>query len=292
MQDPQVPFWTDVLESTPVAARGRRPRPGPAFWLSLLRWVAAVLVAVLLVVLGALVVEQGGEIDELRRQAARDQQSAAAARAGDDKRMDSLESRFASLHKQNQQLFDPQAVAASSLPSVFLVVAGDVRGSAFAIGRSQAGKTNILTAFHVVERIWAADRTTVVLERGDQDYTATIVDVNQAQDLALLTVKAKLTGMSAAAKVPVSGEQILVVGAPLGLTDSITTGVVSAVRPRIDGPGRMIQFDASINPGNSGGPVINSRKEVVGIADAKARDAEGIGLAVPIQVACKSFKVC
>ncbi len=54
----------------------------------------------------------------------------------------------------------------------------------------------------------------------------------------------------------------------------------------------MIQFDASVNPGNSGGPVINTGKEVVGIADAKARDAEGIGLAVPIQAACKAFHVC
>lgn len=292
MQDPQVPFWTDVLESTPVAARGRRRGAGPTFWISLLRWAAALLLAVLLIVLGKTVIDQGGEIDELRQQAARLEQGAEAARVGEDQRMDNLESRFASLHKQNQQLFDPQKVAASALPSVFLVVAGDIRGSAFAIGHPQAGKTHILTAFHVVERIWAAGRTSVVLERGDRDYAATIVDVNKSQDLALLTVKAKLTGITAAKKIPASGEQILVVGAPLGLTDSITTGVVSAVRPRIDGPGRMIQFDASINPGNSGGPVINSRKEVVGVADAKARDAEGIGLAVPIQVACKTFQIC
>lgn len=54
----------------------------------------------------------------------------------------------------------------------------------------------------------------------------------------------------------------------------------------------MIQFDAPINPGNSGGPVINGSKEVVGIATAKARDAEGIGLAVPIKTACDRFKLC
>jgi putative serine protease PepD len=292
MREPQVPFWTDVLESTPVTAGGRRRAWRLASLISLLRWASALLVAVLLVVLGKIVIEQGDEIDDLRRQAARLEQSAEAARVGDDRRMDSLESRFASLHQQNQQLFDPQKVAASALPSVFLVVAGDIRGSAFAIGPPRSGRTNILTAFHVVERIWAAGRTSVTLERGDKDYTATIVDVHKAQDLALLTVKTKITGISAAKKIPVSGEQILVVGAPLGLTDSITTGVVSAVRPRIDGPGRVIQFDASINPGNSGGPVINSRKEVVGVADAKARDAEGIGLAVPIQVACKSFNIC
>jgi S1-C subfamily serine protease len=54
----------------------------------------------------------------------------------------------------------------------------------------------------------------------------------------------------------------------------------------------MIQFDAPINPGNSGGPVINSAKQVVGVATAKAENAEGIGLAVPIKTACDAFKVC
>ena len=81
------------------------------------------------------------------------------------------------------------------------------------------------------------------------------------------------------------------VGAPLGLEDTVTTGVVSAYRPD-DADGPTIQFDAPINPGNSGGPVVNAASEVVGLATAKARDAEGIGLAVPIKTACDTFKVC
>ena len=80
------------------------------------------------------------------------------------------------------------------------------------------------------------------------------------------------------------------VGAPLGLEDSVTTGVVSAYRQESNGP--TIQFDAPINPGNSGGPVVNSADEVVGLATAKARDAEGIGLAIPIKTACDAFGVC
>jgi len=83
----------------------------------------------------------------------------------------------------------------------------------------------------------------------------------------------------------------VVVGAPLGLEDTVTTGVVSAYRPD-DSEGPTIQFDAPINPGNSGGPVVNSADEVIGLATAKARDAEGIGLAVPIKTACDTFKVC
>jgi S1-C subfamily serine protease len=144
----------------------------------------------------------------------------------------------------------------------------------------------------VIEPVWRAGRSTVQLEHDSNTYRATIVDVSPTHDLALLSINATINGISAASAKPASGEQILVVGAPFGLTETITTGVVSAVRARVGGPGTMIQFDASVNPGNSGGPVVNTRKEVVGIADAKARGAEGIGLAVPIQTACKVFDVC
>jgi len=84
---------------------------------------------------------------------------------------------------------------------------------------------------------------------------------------------------------------VVVVGAPLGLEDSVTTGVVSAYRPD-DAEGATIQFDAPINPGNSGGPVVNASNQVVGIATAKAKDAEGIGLAIPVKTACTTFAVC
>ena len=81
------------------------------------------------------------------------------------------------------------------------------------------------------------------------------------------------------------------VGAPLGLDDTVTSGVVSAYRPD-DTDGPTIQFDAPINPGNSGGPVVNASHQVVGLATAKAKDAEGIGLAIPIKTACDTFAVC
>jgi putative serine protease PepD len=81
------------------------------------------------------------------------------------------------------------------------------------------------------------------------------------------------------------------VGAPLGLDDSVTTGVISAYRPN-DQDGPTVQFDAPINPGNSGGPVVNANGQVVGVATAKAMDAEGIGLAIPIKTACDTFDVC
>ncbi|RSM69423.1 serine protease [Actinoplanes sp. ATCC 53533] len=264
-----------------------------------MRWTAAGAVAVTLVVLALVAAGQDRRIEQLRREAAEARRAAETARAATDQRLTGLnqqvtglETRLAALNERSLQAFDSRAVAASALPSVFLVVAGDFTGSAFAIGKPQRGRTRILTAYHVVESVWTAGRTTVQLERDGKSYRAAITDVSSTHDLALLTVNAKINGIAAARAKPTSGEQILVVGAPLGLADTITTGVVSAVRARVGGPGTMIQIDAPVNPGNSGGPVINSRKEVVGIADAKAQNAEGIGLAVPIQTACKVFDIC
>jgi len=264
-------------------------------WRAVVRWTAAGAVAVILVGLVLVSVWQSRRIDQLRREAAeagqadvvRDQRL-----AGIDQQGKSLDSRLAALEALNRQSFDSRAVAASVLPSVFQVIAGDFSGSAFAVGTSRSGRTNVLTAYHVVQPVWVGGGATVRLERDGRAYPASIVDVSPANDLALLRISAKITGIVPARASPSSGEQILVVGAPLGLTESITTGVVSAIRSNPDGPGTMIQFDAPVNPGNSGGPVVNARKEVVGIADAKAEGAEGIGLAVPIKTACKIFDVC
>jgi S1-C subfamily serine protease len=69
--------------------------------------------------------------------------------------------------------------------------------------------------------------------------------------------------------------------------------VVSSPERAVPGSAdKFIQFDAAINPGNSGGPVVNADGQVVGIATEKARDAEGIGLAIPISVPCDQFSVC
>ncbi|MGH3741059.1 MAG: S1C family serine protease, partial [Micromonosporaceae bacterium] len=92
-----------------------------------------------------------------------------------------------------------------------------------------------------------------------------------------------------AATPPQPGQPVVAVGAPSGLEDTVTTGVVSKIRAIAGRAQEYIQFDAAINPGNSGGPVLNAEGKVVGIATAKAVDAEGIGFALPIGVACDAF---
>jgi putative serine protease PepD len=203
-----------------------------------------------------------------------------------------LTDRASRLEKQLAAVFDPAAISSAVLPSVFRVRAGDVSGTAFAVGDLVGDdQANLLTNFHVVQTVWDAGTRRVFLERGRTELTATIVKVNRARDLALLRVTAKVRGLTPDAVAVKPGQQVVVVGAPLGLEDTVTTGVVSAYRQRDGSP--TIQFDAPINPGNSGGPVVGSGNQVLGLATAKARDAEGIGLAIPIRTACEEFRnVC
>ena len=207
-------------------------------------------------------------------------------------RQDQLTERADRLEQKLAAVFDPEAISSSVLPSVFRVRAGNFTGTAFSVGDKAAeGQANLLTNFHVVEGVWESGGRRVFLERGKDEVSATIVKVSKGKDLALLRANRRIAGLDIAPATVKPGQQVVVVGAPLGLEDSVTTGVVSAYRPD-DSQGPTIQFDAPINPGNSGGPVVNSADEVIGLATAKARDAEGIGLAVPIKTACDAFKVC
>jgi putative serine protease PepD len=216
----------------------------------------------------------------------------AAQLATERDRATDLTTRTDKLEKQIAGVFDPEAISSSVLPSVFRVRAGDFTGTAFSVGGKAAdGKANMLTNYHVVASVWEDGDRKVFLERGNDEVSATIVKVSKGKDLALLRADREVKGLKPASKDVKTGQQIVVVGAPLGLEDTVTTGVVSAFRPS-DPDGQSIQFDAPINPGNSGGPVVNANEEVVGLATAKARDAEGIGLAVSIGTACDAFKVC
>ncbi len=196
------------------------------------------------------------------------------------------------LEKQLAGVFDPEAVSSGVLPSVFRVRAGDLTGTAFSVGaKAPSGESNLITNYHVVASVWTAGGSRVTLERGATKITATIEKVDKGKDLALLHADQAIAGLATAGGEVKPGQQVVVVGAPLGLDDSVTTGVISAYRPD-DADGPTIQFDAPINPGNSGGPIVNASERVVGVATAKAKDAEGIGLAIPIKVACDTFAVC
>jgi S1-C subfamily serine protease len=240
------------------------------------------------VVLSLVVLGQGILLARLEDRVDRLAGDAADTQRSYQRRVGQLEDRTDALTDRLRRSVDPAAVAKHALPATYRVVAGHSSGTAFAVARAPGGGTYLLTNHHVVDELPKHSRT-VKLDHEGAHHTATVVETDAEADVAVLKTGDAIPVLSLETEQVIAGEPVLVIGAPVGLEDTVTTGVVSKVRPI---PGRTqeyIQFDAAINPGNSGGPVLNAAGRVVGIATAKAMDAEGIGFALPIGVACDSF---
>jgi serine protease Do len=144
----------------------------------------------------------------------------------------------------------------------------------------------IFTNNHVVEQ---ADKIRVRLSDG-RDYEARIIGKDAKTDIALIKIKPTESlpvveiGDSDQLRV---GDWVLAIGNPFGLEQTVTAGIVSA-KGRVIGAGpydNFIQTDASINPGNSGGPLFNLEGKVIGINTAIVAQGQGIGFAIPINMA-------
>jgi serine protease Do len=154
-------------------------------------------------------------------------------------------------------------------------------GSGFIVDRNGIVVTNA----HVVE---GASRITVTLLDG-RELQADLLGSDRDADIAVLKVKA--TNLPA---LPLGrssdlmiGETVIAIGNPFGLSNTVTTGVISAVGRTIPSERGerlftdFLQTDASINPGNSGGPLVNVGGDVIGINSAIISGATGIGFAIP-----------
>jgi serine protease Do len=145
----------------------------------------------------------------------------------------------------------------------------------------------LLTNNHVVE---GATEIKVKLTGPDRELKATVVGRDEKYDLALLKLdtKEKLPAVSLGDSDGVEvGDWVIAIGSPFGLAHTVTAGIVSA-KDRVIGAGPFddfIQTDASINPGNSGGPLFDASGNVVGINTAIHAAAQGIGFAVPVNMA-------
>ncbi len=146
----------------------------------------------------------------------------------------------------------------------------------------------ILTNAHVVDGV---SEVGVTLPNG-RSYTGKVLGVDPLTDVAVVKVAASglpVAALGDSAKVR-PGEWAIAIGNPLGLDNTVTVGIISAVqRTNAVGEGQRvpyIQTDAAVNPGNSGGPLINDRGQVIGINTA-IRQAPGAGLsfALPINLA-------
>jgi Do/DeqQ family serine protease len=145
---------------------------------------------------------------------------------------------------------------------------------------------HVLTNLHVIK---GADAITVRLDN-KRELAGTIVGTDGKTDLAVIRIPGD--GVVAAPlgdsdKIRV-GEWAIAIGSPFGLEETVTVGVISATGRSEVGIvpyENFIQTDASINPGNSGGPLLNARGEVIGINTAILSTGQGIGFAIPINVA-------
>ena len=196
-------------------------------------------------------------------------------------------------------------IAARVLPSVVSITTrtsdGGGTGSGFVIDSSGY----ILTNNHVITSVAQSGGTLrVTLNNGDV-YDATIVGRDASYDLAVLKINA--TNLSAlqfgdSDKVAV-GDPVIAIGSPLGLTGTVTLGIISAKnRPVTAGESatensfiNALQTDAAINPGNSGGPLVDSTGAVIGVNSAIASlgstsqtGSIGLGFAIPINQARKT----
>jgi S1-C subfamily serine protease len=148
---------------------------------------------------------------------------------------------------------------------------------------------HLLTNAHVVE---GADRVKVTLKDGIA-YDGQVVGIDKVTDVAAVKIEASdlPTVTLGKAENLQPGEWAIAIGNPLGLDNTVTVGIISALGRSSSEVGvpdkrvRFIQTDAAINPGNSGGPLLNAKGEVIGVNTAIRADAQGLGFAIPIETA-------
>ncbi len=144
----------------------------------------------------------------------------------------------------------------------------------------------IVTNAHVVQ----SGGEIKVLLADKREFDATLVSADTENDLAIIKIsdgKAFPAAQLGTSSDLMAGETVIAIGNPFGYTNTVSTGVVSAVDRTLDFEGGvkyegLIQVDAPINPGNSGGALLNINGEVIGINVAIRADAEGIGFAIPV----------
>ena len=186
---------------------------------------------------------------------------------------------------------DWAAIAASAEQSVATVEAGDFLGSAWVVHSDSRG-SDLVTNYHVVAEAWTGGSSQVMVRLGDRSLSGTVDRVDPSDDLAIVHVADELPALEVIVERPRVGSPVMALGSPLGLDGTVTVGIVSAFRS-LDGS-EYLQFSAPVSPGNSGGPVIDEKGRVVGVTAAKVvyTGAEGLSLAIPIEVVCSNLATC
>ncbi|MEZ5092114.1 trypsin-like peptidase domain-containing protein [Nocardioides sp.] len=196
------------------------------------------------------------------------------------------------------------AVADAVLPSTVQIIAtqGDSESGATGSGFVLDRRGHVVTNNHVVADAAGDDGRILIVDQNGNRYDATLVGRSPVYDLAVLyapEVRDIAPASLGAAQQLRVGDGVVAIGSPLGLTSTVTAGIVSAVdRPVTTGSSaddtsyiNAVQTDAAINPGNSGGPLVNLAGQVVGVNSAIATTGGlsgeagniGVGFAIPIE---------
>lgn len=279
----------EVAKNIPVATRPPRDST---------QTIMAITIA-LLIITSALSVLSLLKVNDLEKKL----NSAEAARQSTNDRITILEGAQKNLIDQEQALqgkFDAQAAADPTVisnqvqGSVYTVSTNESLGSAW-VAASDHTTAKFVTNYHVIADAWErGEKTVQVFQDKGQVYDGTIEQALPDVDLALIAVKADIPKLKQSSETPRPGQTIIVIGSPLGLGGSVSTGAVSALREE-DGI-NYIQFAAPISPGNSGGPIVNSLGEVIGITEASAgiviQGAENANFALPVNLVCIRLQAC
>ena len=175
-------------------------------------------------------------------------------------------------------------IARQQSRAMVVLEALDIRGNLISQGSgfivTPAGE--IVTSLHVLR---AATSVRVRLTNGDIYMTSEVVEIDELKDIAIIRIKGFELPVVALGNSDVTeiGEEVVVISSPEGLTNSVSTGIVSGMR-QLD-THRVFQISAPISQGSSGGAIFNSRGEVIGIATYVLRSGQNINFAVPINYA-------
>lgn len=197
-------------------------------------------------------------------------------------------------------------VAGKALPSVVTISVKGPAGSGTGSGEVINSSGDILTNNHVIAPAASGGSVQVMFSDGRND-PATIVGRDPQTDIAVIRVSPQhgvrpiALGSSSSLQV---GEPVVVLGAPLGLSGTVTSGIVSALNRTVQVPSEedasallvsAVQTDAAINPGNSGGAMVNCSGQLVGVPTAGASvpnssgeasgGSIGLGFAIPVDLA-------
>lgn len=191
---------------------------------------------------------------------------------------------------EQQQSLDSQIRVLSASQGDFSPIINSVIQAVVSVGTDKSAGTGfivhssgyVITNYHVVQ----GGQYIKIITYDNRMIVATLIGFNATSDLALLKVEGVFAHLDfAQPNTTEIGDKVIAIGNPLGLSFTVTEGIVSALdREGPNGLKEYIQTDVTLNPGNSGGPLIDRQGKVIGINNFKLGNAEGLGFALRAHV--------